>query len=379
MKGKLKKDESFEPVLLKTWTDVALSDRKTFNFKDVDHSDGLLHRYLGGIVIQLSGTMKQTAATAALPLEDIHGLISQYSVKCNGHEFIKSEPGNILVLVDECDGIFKSGNAQGIHAADFANDVNDHALDLMLVHPFCYGWLKDNEERPSEGVMHLALFGEKGEIDIRTMASGDITADWGIKAGTTLTLKLWGIMFKSPHLYVPRPHVIESWSDGGVNPASSPVLAGKTDLLVTCHNTYDALTRPTASYSIKSDSETICDGLTGAERVYALQAGREDEFGREANTYQPHIVRNVGDTRVYKYGSKLELKGVNTSGAAMRHLIRRICDCDGELLTKWATALGLDITEDSASRFLIDGEPVGLGANGRMTADEKACLQREFM
>jgi hypothetical protein len=40
---------------------------------------------------------------------------------------------------------------------------------------------------------------------------------------------------------------------------------------------------------------------------------------------------------------------------------------------------GLDITEDSASRFLIDGEPVGLGANGRMTADEKACLQREFM
>lgn len=377
--GKLKKNETYRWEKLGEDTQVSLGKRVPFSFKNVKDSDGLLNKYLGAIELKLTGILQQSAATAALPKEDIHGLMAGITLKCNGHTFFLDMPGNLFVMANEIDGVYKSGNAVGLHAADFANDVLEHALDLRMVIPLCWFQLREGEQRPHEGAIDLALFGEKGELNITMMSSAAITADWGIKAATYLTLSAKIGVLRSPHLYVPRPFVYEMWADGGVNPATSPVLAGKCDQLFSFASDFDALTRPTGEVFISSDNEVIRDELTGAEIVDTLEMGREDEFGRCANTYQPLIVRNVRDTRHCVYGSKFELKNVNTTGSGMSHAIRRLLDCPGELLTKWAAARKLSITKEDVGRFLIDGEPINTGRNARMSIDERAGLQREFL
>lgn len=376
MGGALKKHETFEPERLKQWTARTLNDTDKETFENIDASDGLLNKYLSAIMLTVSGTAKQSAATAALPKETIHGIISQLTLKSNGWTFFNKLPGNAFVMLCEMDGIYQAGNAAGTPpSADFANDVNDHTFDITYVFPLSYGWLREQEHRPAEGSHDLALFDDKGWLEWRTIST--LGGDWSLKAGTTLTITADLITFKSPFLLLPRPNKFETWSDSK-DPSHSSVLAGKVDLALSCHNTYDALTRPASAFDLRLDGETIQRGMTGAELVRVLEMGRDDEFGRFANAYQPLIVRNIKDTEHYRYGAKLTLDGVNTTGSAMRHYIRRLCDCSGELLTKWATARGITITKDSAGRFLIDGKPVNMDRNGRLTPDIKAGLQRSY-
>lgn len=180
---------------IKSNSGIAHGQSDTFNFENLPRMAGW-YGYVVGCLIRLTGTLKQTAATAALTKEVQRKLLKSVTIKYRGGIWTQNLKGRDLVNLNILEGAITSENVGGILGGDLPNDVNDHAIDQNYLVPFAPRWFASGRGNIQSlaGAIPIEALLNDGEITFTCCEKADLTADWEIKTGTTLTFRVYPLM-----------------------------------------------------------------------------------------------------------------------------------------------------------------------------------------
>ena len=349
-----------------------LGDAIDEDFSRVMDSLGDLYAYLDLAEVKISGTLKQSAATAVLTSEQIRGIMSQAKLKMNGHVFFEAMTGNSLYAQQRLDGWFDATNDSGQVDEDFANDQDDHDLDIRY--------------RIPGGRNPLRMFGRRGQIKFVLRNSG--WGDWGVKSGTQLRVRIFAHVHYDQRLLLPRPYRFERFTSDRDPLETDPDL-GKCDLAFLTDGDTEvpgSYTRGTSDVIIRADDRHLIEGMTTAEAQYAQLAGRwedPDDWFDQGIFIMVHPRGVQRQTMLYPnrdmiefpYKESLIIRGAG-DGGDMACNTRTWLNPGERLMRLWAGAHKVAWGPEAKGRLRIDGAPVGTGPTAGLTSYQIAGMQR---
>lgn len=338
--------------LLQVFQNVSLGDTLRETFRKVAASRGPLHGYLTAVQIVITGSMTQSAATAALAKELLWDLLTSITLEGNQHWWLSNTPGIVVFQQEFIDEILQGNNGDDWVMADFANDQDAHVFTQSYMIPMSPKLFRSNHPGKGEkdGMFPLAGMRDHGRIEFVVRNAG--LGDWELTSGTYLTIKVLLHTYWTDEVSLPAPWRLDTFTSTD-SEVQFPARYGACDS-AWCgdQSLLEAFTLPTSNCVFIVDDMRLYDNLTGAMLEYvANRTGRIDSLDDEVDLQmvpiylptQQHSLFEVPTGRIFKcrdYNS-------GQSGGDTRYVMRRFLPANPEQTATWLDLMGVKF--DAAS------------------------------